>query len=81
MRIYFDDKKKELVSVICNSCKKEIRVENGMIKEGCFCGDAQFGYFSNKDGMKYFFDLCEECYDALLKGFCIPAEIEDDHLL
>ena len=51
MRIYFDDKKKELVSVICNSCKKEIRVENGMIKEGCFCGDSQFGYFSNKDGM------------------------------
>ena len=29
MRIYFDDKKKELVSVICNSCKKEIRVEIG----------------------------------------------------
>lgn len=77
MRIYMDDDKKELISVICNCCKKEIKVENGIVKEGCFCGNTQFGYFSNKDGMKHFFDLCEECYDKMIAGFAIPVETEE----
>ena len=77
MRIYMDENKKELVSVICNRCKKELKVENGMLKEGCFCGDTPFGYFSKKDGMKHFFDLCEECYDKMVSGFAIPVEEEE----
>ena len=74
MRIYADENKKELVAAICNQCKKELKVEKGIIKEGCFCSDARFGYFSRKDGMKYSFDLCEDCFDNMLKGFLIPAE-------
>ena len=31
MRIYLDDDKKELVSIICNKCKKEIKVDNGIV--------------------------------------------------
>lgn len=77
MRIYMDDNRKELVSVICNRCKKELLVENGILKEGCFCGNSQFGYFSNKDGMQHFFDLCEECYDKMIAGFAIPVETEE----
>ena len=76
MRIYSDNNRKELVSVICNQCKKKLKVENGIVKEGCFCGNSQFGYFSNKDGMKYLFDLCEECYDKMTAGFAIPVEEE-----
>lgn len=76
MRIYLDDNKKELAAVICNKCKKELNVENGILKEGCFMGDIQFGYFSNKDGEKHSFDLCEECYDKMIKGFAIPVEEE-----
>lgn len=77
MRIYSDDNRKELVSVICNQCKKKIKVENGIVKEGCFCGNSQFGYFSNKDGMRYLFDLCEACYDKMTAGFAIPAQEEE----
>ena len=77
MRIYSDNNRKELVSVICNQCKKKLKVENGIVKEGCFCGNSQFGYFSNKDGMKYLFDLCEECYDKRTAGFAIPVEEEE----
>lgn len=77
MRIYLDDNKKELISVICNKCKKEIKVDNGIVKEGCFCANTQFGYFSKKDGMKHFFDLCEECYDKITAGFAIPVETEE----
>ena len=43
MRIYLDKNKNELTAVICNQCKKELNVENGIVKEGYFCGDVQFG--------------------------------------
>lgn len=75
MRNYSDQR--ELVSVICNKCKKELRVENGILKEGCFSGNVQFGYFSSKDGKKHSFDLCEECYDKMIREFAIPVEEEE----
>lgn len=77
MRIYMDDNKKELISVICNRCKKELMVENGILMEGCFCAEHRFGYFSKKDGIKHSFDLCEECYDKMTAGFAIPVEAEE----
>lgn len=77
MRIYKDDQKQELLSVICNQCKKELKVENGIVKEGCFYARSQFGYFSRKDGTKHSFDLCEECYDKMIAGFAIPVEAEE----
>lgn len=77
MRIYSDDNTKELKTVICNKCKKEIKTKNGMVMEGCFHGQVRFGYFSNKDGREHSFDLCEECYDNLISGFAIPVEEEE----
>ena len=49
----------KLIRVVCNRCGKEMRVENGCLKEGCFHGEAHFGYFSRKDGSSQQFDLCE----------------------
>ena len=43
MRIFFDENKKELKAVTCNKCKKELKVENGILKEGCFGADVLFG--------------------------------------
>lgn len=77
MRIYLDENRQELATVICNKCKKELDVQKGIIKEGCYCGNVQFGYFSQKDGKKHAFDLCETCYDKIIKGFAIPVEEED----
>ncbi|MBP3604767.1 MAG: hypothetical protein J6J79_11535 [Lachnospiraceae bacterium] len=77
MRIYLDDDRKELVSVICNRCKKELKVENGIVKEGCFHAEAKFGYFSKRDGVMHHFDLCEDCYDRMAAGFAIPVEEEE----
>ena len=77
MKIYFDDKTKELKAIVCNKCKKEISVRNGMIMEGCFHGSVRFGYFSRKDGTEHSFDLCEECYDKLIEGFAIPVKEEE----
>lgn len=85
MRQYHHIKKteeiKEISKMICNQCGKEIPVVNGQAREGVFSADVTWGYFSEKDGERHSFELCEECYDALLKGFRIPADIEDNHLL
>ena len=69
MRIYLDNNNTELISVICNRCGKEMKVENGILKEGCFEVKHAFGYFSSKDGQVYHFDLCEQCFDKMLAEF------------
>ena len=81
MRIYKDEYKKELMEVVCNQCGRRLKVENGILKEGCFTGDNVFGYFSRKDGIRQQFDLCEECYDAMTEAFLLPvSETEENEL-
>ncbi len=75
MREYTDNRKEEkLGKVICNRCGRNMRVENGCLKEGCFHGKAAFGYFSRKDGAIHSFDLCEDCYDRMTAEFVVPVE-------
>ena len=77
MRKFLNNETKELEKVICNQCKKELNVKNGILMEGGFHGEVTFGYFSNKDGKKHSFDLCEECYDKMIDGFAILVEEEE----
>lgn len=44
----YQDNNTQLVTVICNRCKKELKVENGILKEGCFEVSHAFGYFSER---------------------------------
>ncbi len=68
--------------VICNQCQKELKVENGYLKEGCFSVDYAFGYFSNTDGVRHKFDLCEKCYNKMISDFAIPVdEVNEKELL
>ncbi len=67
---------KQIEKIICNQCGKEIPVVDGQAQEGVFSVDYTWGYFSEKDGERHSFELCEACYDAMLKGFHIPADIE-----
>ncbi len=79
MRIYSDETKSELELITCNACGRSIPVEKGIVKEGiCSCLE-KFGYFSNKDGQIHRFDLCESCYDEMVKKFKIPVEIEESN--
>ena len=68
--------RKEISKIICNKCGKEIPVSGGHEMKGVFRVDYEWGYFSEKDGERHAFDLCETCYDALLQSFLIPVEIE-----
>ena len=71
-----------LQSVICNRCGKPLKVENGVLKEGCLQVCQTFGYFSAMDGTQVRFDLCEACYLELKKSFLIaPQEEEATELL
>ena len=79
MRAYIEKEQKEpeLTKVFCNQCGKELLVEEGILKEGCFSVDYAFDYFSNKDGYIYSFDLCEECFDQWIGGFQNPAQVTE----
>ncbi len=74
MRAYQEGQDRKLIQVVCNKCGRKLRMENGRLKEGCFCGDTVFGYFSRKDGMIHHFDLCEDCYDEMVARFAVPVE-------
>lgn len=77
MRIYQPRETKEIKKIICNKCGKEIHAVQGTASEGVFSTDYTWGYFSEKDGERHSFDLCEHCYDEMVKGFLFPLEIEE----
>ena len=65
----------KLIKVVCNQCGREIKTEKEIIKEGICSVEMDWGYFSDKDGESHKFDLCEKCYDFLMRNFLIPVEI------
>ncbi|NCB94419.1 MAG: hypothetical protein EOM40_17950 [Clostridia bacterium] len=75
MRKYENDK---LIKIICNKCGRKMSVDMDIVKEGVCTVEKDWGYFSGKDGEHHQFDLCEECYDAWIKSFVIPAEIREN---
>ena len=81
MRIYKDEYKMELAEVVCNKCGRHLVVENGILTEGCFVGNHVFGYFSEKDGSRQAFDLCESCYDAMVEEFLMPVTETEENVL
>lgn len=40
--------------------------------------EKNWGYFSNKDGTCAKINICEECYDEMVKGFQIPPTVEEN---
>ena len=82
MRKYSVQSESKLERAVCNCCGRELLVENGILKDG-FCEvEIEWGYFSNKDGMRHSFDLCEACYDKIIKQFQIPVvETEEKEYL
>ena len=71
-----------LKEVYCNRCGKIMKTDNGIVTEGICSVNQLWGYFSEKDGQRHSFDLCEACYDAVISDFVIPAEnIEEKELI
>lgn len=79
MRQYKDTKKEicQIEKIICNKCGKVIPVKAGVPTEDVLEVEKRWGYFSGKDNRRDRFELCEKCYDELVKGFLIPIDTED----
>lgn len=67
----------EVTYIICNKCGKQIKKEGGVWKSEVLSIQKRWGYFSEKDNEVHSFDLCEECYDNLIRSFLIPPTIEN----
>ena len=49
--------------IICDACGREI--------------EKTWGYFSEKDGRQDSFDICEKCYDKMLKAIGLQNKISE----
>ena len=67
----------EVETVICNCCGKKLAVREGIVREGVLRVDHAWDYFSEKDGEVHHFDICEECYDQLVRTFKIPLDRDE----
>lgn len=70
--------KNTVSKIVCNKCKKEIMIKNGVPEEDVLTVEKRWGYFSHKDGEIHRFDLCEDCYDSLVASFEIPVSEEQE---
>ncbi len=61
----------------CNCCGKEIKEEQGMLKEDVLFVVKDWGYFSSKDMERHSIIICEACYDKWVSGFKIPPKAEE----
>lgn len=78
MRRYTMKERRKTETIFCNGCGKEIKIKDGVIREGLISVEKRWGYFSNKDNEVHRFDLCEECYDRMVSQFVIPVEKENE---
>lgn len=78
MRKYNEKNSMELEVMKCNKCGKEVKVENGIVKEGVFSVEYNWGYFSKRDGEKHIFDLCEKCYEKMVEELAIKIDVKEN---
>lgn len=67
--------------IYCNKCRKEFKMKKGVVQEGIFNLEYMWGFFSQKDGEIHTFDLCEKCYDNMIREFDIPVDIKESNEL
>ena len=78
MRQYQLKETKKLRKLFVTGVENETKVVSGIPKREMLHVEHTWGYFSGKDGESCSFDLCEECFDEITKGFLIPTECKDE---
>jgi len=61
----------EMNKQICNCCGKVL------IQEEYVKIEQRWGYFSKKDGILQRGNICEDCFEQIIKNFKVPLEEED----
>ena len=63
--------------IYCNCCGRPICPVVQKDKTSYLHIKKEWGYFSDeKDGTIHRLDICEPCYEALVKSFAIPPQID-----
>lgn len=73
MRFYQDEEKKTLTGVSCNCCGRALEMTGNHVSEGVLHVCKDWGYFSSRDLTRHEFDVCEECYDKMIRQFLVPV--------
>ena len=63
--------------LICNGCGRNLKVENGFLREDVFEGKKQWGYFSRRDKEIHSFLLCEACYEKMIQEFKVAPVVTE----
>lgn len=58
----------------CNRCGHVMNAHHTVPAEDCLYVEKVWGYFSQKDGARHSWCLCEACYDELISEFVIPVD-------
>lgn len=75
----FEEHETELV---CNKCGRKIAMRGDIPLEDVFYAQKVWGYFSERDGVRHSWSLCEKCYEELIQTFKVPpCENEETELL
>lgn len=68
-------KTKKVNEVFCNRCGR-VCVAGGVRAADYIEIEVSWGYFSSKDGERHKCDICEKCYDTIIKDFRIKPQID-----
>ncbi|HIR26378.1 MAG TPA: hypothetical protein IAB84_00220 [Candidatus Choladousia intestinigallinarum] len=68
----------ENTKVFCNGCGRELDMGREIPQEEALLVEHTWGYFSEKDGERHSFTLCEACYDRIIRSFAIPVKVEEE---
>ena len=71
--------KKNPKTSVCNVCGQLLQEdEQQTAQKDWLTVQKSWGYFSNKDGVKHCFCVCEACYDKWVAGFSVPVEVSEE---
>ncbi len=68
------ERTEKIEKIICNKCGREILIHGGIPQEDVLEVEKRWGYHSRRDNQVDCFDLCEDCYDELIRSFRIKMK-------
>lgn len=73
----WNEKKQD--KIVCNVCGQILQEnEQQTAEKDWLMVKKSWGYFSEKDGIRHDFCVCESCYDKWVAGFSIPVEVSEE---
>lgn len=69
-------------AIICNKCGRKIAMHGEVPVEDVFRAQKVWGYFSEKDGVRHSWNMCEQCYGEMIGTFAVPpVESEETEMM